>query len=108
MQRVTRFETAAISQRYVVEGKKRLSRDLVQQEEDASLWVESGAVTDHLLLPDDATANKILRYDSSINKQMNHAMSELERLQRGRRAEQQEKEQAEVDFCKTKPTSPLN
>ena len=88
MRRVTRFESAAIAQQYVLAGKRRVARDLVQQQEVSLPPVETGAEADHLLLPDDATANKVLRYDSSINKQMNYAMLELERLQKSRRSEQ--------------------
>ena len=44
-------------------------------------------ITDHLLLPSKEDVDKLLRYEAMINKQLNHASAELERLQRRRQGE---------------------
>ena len=43
---------------------------------------EIDAITDHLFLPPKEELDKLLRYEAMINKQLNHAIAELERLQR--------------------------
>ena len=47
---------------------------------------EIDAITDHLFLPP-KELYKLLRYEAMINKQLNHAIAELERLQRRRNGE---------------------
>jgi hypothetical protein len=39
------------------------------------------AMTDHLFLPANEDLDKLLQYEAMINKQLNHAIAELERLQ---------------------------
>jgi len=39
------------------------------------------ALTDHLFLPGKDELDKLLRYEAMINRQLNHAITELERLQ---------------------------
>ena len=39
------------------------------------------AITDHLFLPEKEELEKLLRYEAMINRQLNHAIAELERLQ---------------------------
>ena len=46
---------------------------------------EIDAITDHLFLPPKEELDKLLRYEAMINKQLDHAIAELERLQRRRR-----------------------
>ena len=48
---------------------------------------ELDAITDHLFLPPTEELDKLLRYEAMINKQLNHAIAELERLQRRRNGE---------------------
>jgi hypothetical protein len=48
---------------------------------------EVSAITDHLFLPPKEELEKLLRYEAMINKQLNHAIAELERLQRRRNGE---------------------
>jgi hypothetical protein len=48
---------------------------------------EIDAITDHLFLPPKEELEKLLRYEAMINKQLNHAIAELERLQRRRNGE---------------------
>ncbi len=47
---------------------------------------ELGVMTDHLFLPSRETADKLLRYEAMINKHLNHAIPELERVQAQRRS----------------------
>src|SRR6478672_10333669 len=60
----------------------------------------------HLLLPDNQDSDKILRYETMIRKQLNHAFSELERLQR-RRCGKCVPDQAWILISETKPRSLL-
>jgi hypothetical protein len=68
------------------------SHDIKQTAEDSeelklktlsSLEIDS--ITDHLFLPSKEELDKLLRYEAMINKQLNHAITELERLQSRRR-----------------------
>ena len=45
------------------------------------------AITDHLSLPASSDLDKILRYETSIQRQLAYAVSQLERLQRARKGE---------------------
>jgi len=45
------------------------------------------SMTDHLFLPSKEELDKLLRYEGMINKQLNHAVAELERLQARRKGE---------------------
>src|SRR5438445_13543690 len=45
------------------------------------------SMTDHLFLPSKEELDKLLRYEAMINRQLNHAIAELERLQRRRNGE---------------------
>jgi hypothetical protein len=42
---------------------------------------EMDAMTDHLFLPEKEELDKLLRYEAMVNRQLNHALAELERLQ---------------------------
>jgi hypothetical protein len=59
---------------------------------------EIDAITDHLFLPPKAELDKLLRYEAMINKQLNHAIAELERLQR-RRSGESVPAPISVDIC---------
>jgi hypothetical protein len=48
--------------------------------------VEGHLALDHLFLPTNGDMDKILRYDVTINKQLNHAIAQMERLQTMRKA----------------------
>jgi hypothetical protein len=45
------------------------------------------AMTDHLFLPEKDELEKLLRYEAMINRQLNHALAELERVQDRRKGE---------------------
>jgi hypothetical protein len=55
--------------------------DLAEPESASSISPEMDAITDHLFLPDKEELEKLLRYEANINRQLNHAIAELERLQ---------------------------
>ena len=46
---------------------------------------EMDALTDHLFLPEKEERDKLLRYEAMINRQLNHAITELERVQARRK-----------------------
>lgn len=46
---------------------------------------EMDAMTDHLFLPSREELDKLLRYEALINRQLNHVIAELERLQTRRK-----------------------
>jgi hypothetical protein len=43
------------------------------------------AITDHLFLPSNEELDKLVRYEALLNRQLNHAIAELERLQTRRK-----------------------
>jgi hypothetical protein len=45
------------------------------------------AMSDHLFLPGKDELDKLLRYEAMINRQLNHAIAELERIQARRKGE---------------------
>jgi hypothetical protein len=49
--------------------------------------LEPYLATDHLFVPSNGDLDKNLRYEVMINKQLNHAIAQLERLQAMRKAE---------------------
>jgi hypothetical protein len=55
--------------------------DLAEPESAPSSNPEMDAMTDHLFLPEKDELDKLLRYEAMINRQLNHAIGELERLQ---------------------------
>jgi hypothetical protein len=55
--------------------------DLAEPESASLSSPEMDAITDHLFLPEKEELEKLLRYEAMINRQLNHAIAELERLQ---------------------------
>jgi hypothetical protein len=53
----------------------------------SSTNLEMEAITDHLFLPEKEEFDKLLRYEAMINRQLNHAIAELERVQARRKGE---------------------
>ena len=45
------------------------------------------AITNHLFLPEKEELDRLLRYEAMINRQLNHAIAELERVQARRKGE---------------------
>ena len=61
--------------------------DLAEPESAPSSNPEMDALTDHLFLPEKEDLDKLMRYEAMINRQLNHAIAELERLQARRNGE---------------------
>jgi hypothetical protein len=84
LRRLIRFESGQISL-----ALARHSCDLRQSRADELAEPEStplsdpgiDAMTDHLFLPEKEELDKLLRYEAMINRQLNHAIAELERVQ---------------------------
>lgn len=49
---------------------------------------ERDAINDHRYLPRNTELDRILRYETAIQRQLVHAINQLERMQRARRGEQ--------------------
>ena len=90
LRRLIRFESGQISL-----ALARHSYDLRQSKVDELADPESAplsdpvidAMTDHLFLPEKEELDKLLRYEAMINRQLNHAIAELERVQARRKGE---------------------
>jgi hypothetical protein len=54
---------------------------------EAALHPERTAITDHLSLPLGADLDRILRYETTIQRQLVYVLNQLERLQRARKGE---------------------
>jgi hypothetical protein len=71
------------------------SYDLQQSKADDSAETGSApsgspamdAMTDHLFLPEKEELDKLLPYEAMINRQLNHAIAELDRVQARRKGE---------------------
>ena len=61
--------------------------DLADPDSASSRDAEMDALTDHLFLPEKEELDKLLRYEAMVNRQLNHAMGELERVQTRRKGE---------------------
>jgi len=61
--------------------------DLADPGSASSRDPEMDALTDHFFLPDKEELDRLLRYEAMVNRQLNHAMGELERVQTRRKGE---------------------
>ncbi len=61
--------------------------DLADPDSASSRDPEMDALTDHFFLPDKEELDRLLRYEAMVNRQLNHAMGELERVQTRRKGE---------------------
>jgi len=90
LRRLIRCESGQIA-RALAEHSYELGQSkadgLAEPESVLSSSPEIDAMTDHLFLPEKEELDKLLRYEAMINKQLNHAIAELERLQRRRNGE---------------------
>jgi hypothetical protein len=65
--------------------QESITSGLQEPEAVSSSSPEMDAITDHLFLPSKEELDKLLRYEALINRQLNHAIGELERLQTRRK-----------------------
>ena len=59
--------------------------DLADPDSASSRDPGMDALTDHLFLPEKEELDKLLRYEAMINRQLNHEIAELERVQARRK-----------------------
>ncbi len=86
LRRVIRYETGQIA-RALAERSDDLQRPREADPEPdsvASSNPEMDAMTDHLFLPSEGLENQ-MRYEAMINRMLNHAIAELERIQTRRK-----------------------
>lgn len=90
LRRLIRCETGQID-RALAEHSYDLQQskadDLAEPEFAPSSSPEMDAMTDHLFLPEKDELDKLLRYEAMIDRQLNHAFAELERIQARRKGE---------------------
>ena len=88
--RLLRFERGQVT-RSLAEHSHDLEQSKKESSEHPELAPlsnpELDLLTDHFLLPSKEEVDKLLRYEAMINKQLNQALAELERLQRRRNGE---------------------
>jgi hypothetical protein len=90
LRRLIRFESGQISlalARHRYDLRQSRADDLAEPESVLSSDPEIDAMTDHLFLPEKEDLDKLLRYEAMINRQLNHAIAELERVQARRKRE---------------------
>jgi hypothetical protein len=90
LRRLIRFESGQISldlARHSYDIRQSRADELAEPESAPLSDPEIDAMTDHLFLPEKEELDKLLRYEAMINRQLNHAMGELERVQRRRKGE---------------------
>jgi hypothetical protein len=63
------------------------AEELAEPESTPSSSPEMDAMSDYLFLPGKEELDKLLRYEAMINRQLNHAIAELERVQARRKGE---------------------
>jgi hypothetical protein len=64
----------------------RFEARMINERSEAT-YIESGEDWDEFSLPLERDLNRILRYEASIQRQLVHAINQLERLQRARKGE---------------------
>ena len=79
------IDRALAEHRYELQESR--AEDLAELESTPSSSPEIDAMTDHLFLPEKDELEKMLRYEAMINRQLNHALAELERVQARRKGE---------------------
>jgi hypothetical protein len=88
LRRLIRCESGQIARalaEHSYEIQQSKADDLAEPESAPSRNPEMDAMTDHLFLPENEELDKLLRYEAMINRQLNHAITELERVQARRK-----------------------
>lgn len=86
LRRLIRSETGHIS-RALHHERQLATAESEHSDQAGSTNLEPYLATDHLFVPANGDLDKTLRYETMINKQLNHAIAQLERLQAMRKAE---------------------
>ena len=88
LRRLIRCESGQIARAlagHSYELQQSRAEDLAEPESVPSSNPEMDAMTDHLFLPEKEELDKLLRYEAMINRHLNHAIAELERVQARRK-----------------------
>jgi len=88
LRRLIRCESGQIARAlagHSYELQQSRADDLAEPESAPLSNPEMDALTDHLFLPEKEELDKLLRYEAMINRQLNHAITELERVQARRK-----------------------
>jgi len=78
---------AGLAKRALVSDPGRQLRESLSRSLGLPTNLELAAVKDHLILPLGADLDRILRYETTIQRQLVYAINQLERLQRARKGE---------------------
>ena len=84
LRRLIRCESGQIAKalaEHSLELQQSKADDLVEPESAPLCNPEMDTLTDHLFLPEKEELDKLLRYEAMINRELNHAIAELERVQ---------------------------
>ena len=90
LRRLIRFESGQISLALAThrhDVRRAKAHDLEFPEFHPSCDPQIDAITDHLFLPEKEELDRLLRYEATINRQLNQAIGELERAQASRKGE---------------------
>jgi hypothetical protein len=90
LRHLIRFESGQIAlalARHSYDLQQSRADDLADPDSVPSSSPEMDGMTDHLFLPEKEELDKLLRFEAMINRQLNHAMGELERVQTRRKGE---------------------
>jgi hypothetical protein len=77
---------AGISPELFLTGRQLAKAESEHSDQTGSTDLEPYLATDHLFVPSNGDLDKSLRYEVMINKQLNHAIAQLDRLQAPRKA----------------------
>jgi hypothetical protein len=81
LRRLIRSESGHIARALAEHDDRQQSKAEEEQPALAPSTNREDSMIDHLFLPANEDADKLLRYEAMIYKQLNHAIAELERLQ---------------------------
>ena len=90
LRRAIRYESGLITRalaEHSYELQQSKADDLAEPESAPSSNPEMDAMTDHLFLPGKEELDKSMRYEAMINRELNHAIGEIERVQARRKGE---------------------
>ena len=88
LRRLLRWESGMIARALATNShnlQESRTASLEEPEAAPSSSPEIDAITDHLFLPSKEEVDRTLRYEALLNRQLNHAIGELERLQTRRK-----------------------
>ena len=90
LRRLLRYETGQITLALTEHSQEVAQLSAVDPDKPELSELSSpdiDVITDHLFLPSREEVDKLIRYEAMINKQLNHAVAELERVQMRRNGE---------------------